>query len=161
MSSNTRTERTVGLFLRPDPELGVEGRKEAVVDELAALERAGVIDGTEVQVWGSSVRPTGPLEGSEYHDRVLDRIGAFRGWLERSGARPEFTFGRREVSSSITGEQYFVVDLPSVCLAVYDGGELAGVYPHHDGETVVTVADALQRLAGGRDAPALHERVSQ
>lgn len=147
VGSDARGGRTVELCLRSDPEFGVEGRKQAAIDALEALVRSGAIDDFEVSVWPAELRPTGPLEGTEFHRSVLARVREFEHWLSQHDAPPRFTFDRRAVRSSVVDEAYDVVVLPCLCLAVYDDGELVDVSPRRADASVHTVEDCLHDLA--------------
>lgn len=152
MSGNIKQERTVeqgrtvDLYLRAEPQFGVEKQKETVIDRLSELEREGKIDGFHVYIWGREIRPTGPLEGTDYHQTVLTSLGEFEEWLRERGASVDQLFKRREIESNIVGEAYTVISLPMMCLAVYDDGELSGVYPCYDTDGTHTVGDCLSDL---------------
>lgn len=146
MSGKKTSGTTVDLYLCAEPQFGVEKQKEAVIDRLTALERAELIDGFNIYIWGREIRPTGPLEGTDYHEFVLDSLRKFEEWLQRNGASEDRIFKRREVDSEFVDETYEVISLPMMCLAVYDDGELSGVYPYYDGEGTHTVRECLAGL---------------
>lgn len=155
MSGETNMGRTVELYLRAEPQFGAENQKQVVVDRVVELDREEKIDDHHVYIWGREIRPTGPLEGTDYHRTVLTSLRKFEEWLERNGAPVDRLFKRREVDSEVVDETYTVISLPMVCLAVYDHGELSGVYPHYDGERTHTVREGLDELeaAGSSVAP--------
>jgi hypothetical protein len=146
MSGKTTGERTVDLYLCAEPQFGVETQKEAVIDRLTALEREDLIDEFGVYIWGREIRPDGPLEGTDYHRLVLDSVREFEEWLRRHGASADHLFKRRGVDSEIIDETYTVISLPTMCLAVYDDGDLSGVYPYDDAEGTHTVRECLAEL---------------
>lgn len=146
MSSETDRERTVDLYLRAEPQFGVENQREAVVDRLTALEREEKIDDFNVYAWGREIRPAGPLEGTDYHRMVLRSLGEFEEWLRRNGTPANRLFERREVDSELTDETYTVISLPMMCIAVYDDGDLSGVYPYYDADGTHTVRECLAEL---------------
>lgn len=146
MSGTTHRKRTVDLYLCAEPQLGVERRKQTVVDRLTDLERAERIDDFCVHVWGRAIRPTGPLEGTDYHRSILDRLREFEEWLDRRGGAADRLFERREVDSAVVDESYTVISLPTMCLAVYEDGELSGVYPYDDADGSHSVLDCLSEL---------------
>lgn len=147
-SSESGDERTVEAFLRAGPVFGVEHQREAVVDRLDAMERAGDIARYDLRFWGRAVRPEGPLADTEFQRRILERVEEFERWLRDNDMETEYTFDHRTVDSPVAGERYEVVALPAVCLAVYEGGTLTCVSPCHDGERTDTVVDCLARLEG-------------
>jgi len=146
MSNTTNTGRRVGLYLCAEPQFGVENQKQAVIDRLNELEREGKIAGYETYIWGREIRPTGPLEGTDYHRSVLESLREFEEWLRANGTPVDRLFKRREVDSDIVDETYTVISLPMMCLAVYDDDELSGVYPYCDREGSYTVRDCLSEL---------------
>jgi len=151
MSGDDR-ERVVKLFVRADPEVGAEGAKSSAVDRLTSLEREGAIDRFDCVAWGSTFRPEGPLEGTDYHAQIRETIDAVEEWASTNGASVEATFRRQEVDCAFTGETYEVVSLPTLCLAEYREGELDGVYPCHDGDRLCPVADFFDELDERRNA---------
>lgn len=146
MSEKTTRGRKVDLFLRAEPQFGVETQKQAVIDRLTALEREGGIEEFQIYVWGREIRPTGPLEGTEYQRTVLDKLREFEEWLQQHSASADRLFKRREVDSEIVDETYTVISLPTMCLAIYDDNELSRVYPYYDDEGAHTVRECLDEL---------------
>lgn len=142
---------TVKLFVRAEPELGSEIARQAVVDTLEELRRSGRIEDVEVLVWGKEIRVDGPLRDTDYHRTVFEHVRAFEQWANERGARLDCGFSLHEVRSSITGETYDVLRLPSLCLAVYEDEELAGVYPCVSEGRPHTVHECVADL---RQAPA-------
>lgn len=149
--SDAAAGRIVELCLRGRPEFGVEARKEAAIEALETLADRGVIDSFEVTVWPDEIRPTGPLASTEYHRSVMARVREFEHWLRQHGASIEDTFERRTVSSSIVDEEYGVIVLPCMCLALYEDGDLAAVYPRREGDRALTLADCFRRLESDAD----------
>lgn len=151
-SSDTRDERTVEAYLRAGPVFGMEHQREAVVDRLATMERAGDITRYDLRFWGRAIRPAGPLADAEFHRRTRERVEEFERWLRDHDMEPAYTFDHRRADSPVAGERYEYVTLPAVCLAVYDEGTLSWVSPCHDGEAADTVPDCLDRLEGREEA---------
>jgi len=147
MISESENQRcTVKLFVRADPELGCETQKQAVLDQLEALDADGRIDDYEINIWTKAIRLSGPLEGTSYYQRVVDHFEAFREWADQEGVLLNAAFKIESVECEITGERYTVLSLPSICLAVYEDGELCAVYPHATDDTAQTASSCLQEL---------------
>lgn len=161
MSGKTNGERTVTLYLCAEPQFGVENQKQTVIDRLTDLERAGAIDEFETYIWGREIRTTGPLEGTSYHQTVLESLREFEEWLQRNGADADRLFKRREVDSTIVDETYSVISLPTMCLAVYEEGDLSGVYPYADGEGTHTVREGLSELEQAGSSVAMDRVASE
>ncbi|ATW87570.1 hypothetical protein halTADL_0772 [Halohasta litchfieldiae] len=139
-------QRTVKLFIRAGPELGCERRKQAVLERLADLDDADRIKEYDVQIWAKEIRISGPLEGTSYYQRVFDHFTAFQQWANAESVGLHSAFKIQSLDCEITDENYRVVTLPSVCLAVYEEAELNAVYPHVDDGTVQTVGSCLDSL---------------
>lgn len=155
MSRTTRSGRGVELFLRSQLDFGTESQQRAVIETLTGLERDGHIDRFDVTVWGKEISPDGPLRGTEFHETVLDRVERFEEWAERNDISTEFTFTRRRLDSTITDGSYSVINLPVICVAVYDDDSLTGLYPCHDGGELHTVRDFFERLDVDVERPVL------
>jgi len=147
MNAQSENHRcTVKLFLRADPELGCERQKQAVLEQLEALDANGRIDDYEINIWTKAIRLSGPLEGTSYYRTVINHYEAFQQWADEEGVLLNSAFKTESVECEITGEQYTVLSLPSICLAVYEDGELCAVYPHATDDTAQTASSCLQEL---------------
>ncbi len=146
ISAHEQQQQTVRLFVRADPELGCEAQKQSVIERLAALEAEGHIGSYDVHVWASEICPSGPLTETAYYQRIFEHLSAFRTWAREKGVSLDFAFKRTTLTCEMTGETYSVLSLPSMCLAVYEGDELCGVYPHCREGTLSTISDRLAAL---------------
>ncbi|MFB6141236.1 MAG: HTH domain-containing protein [Halosimplex sp.] len=77
-----------------------------------------------------------------------DRYVTCSEWARERGLSLRPAFGTRECYAMDTGERGEWVVFPALTLAVYEGGDLAAVYPHADGERYRSVGDGLDALAG-------------
>ncbi len=139
-------QQTIRLFVRADPELGCEAQKQSVIHRLAALEDEGQIGSYDVDVWAGEICPSGPLTETAYYQRIFDHISAFRTWASKAAVSLDFAFKRTTLTCEMTDETYSIVSLPSMCLAVYEGDDLCGVYPHCNNGELYTIADCLAEL---------------
>ncbi|XVH31547.1 HTH domain-containing protein [Haloferacaceae archaeon DSL9] len=137
---------SVKLFVRANPEPGIEAQKEAVVGRLSELDRSGSIETYDVRVWGSAIRRSGPLEGTDFYEDTFSHLEAFQRWADGNGVAMNFAFKERQIDCSITDEAYSVLSLPSMCLAVYAGDDLCGVYPHCEGSETRSIRGVLETL---------------
>lgn len=144
--SNNSSERVLELFLRAQLDFGAQRQQRKVIDHLTELEESGQIDDFDVTVWGREISPDGPLQGTEFHDRLLDRVHQFEEWADKNGVSTKFTFYHREATSRLIDDSYTVIGLPVICLAEYEGDELCGIYPCHEGGELCTVHDFLGRM---------------
>lgn len=139
-------QHTVTLFLRAHPEMGCEQRKRAVLERLDALDAAGQIQDYDVHIWSKEISVSGPLEGTSYYQHVFEHVSAFQQWARSHSVELNVAFKLQSLECEITDETFQVLTLPSICLAVYENNDLAGVYPHVDGEQVRTINDGLETL---------------
>ncbi len=146
ISANETTNYTVKLFVRADPELGCERQKQAVVETVETLADEDRIDSYEVHPWSKEIRIRGPLEGTAYYQNVFDHIEAFQQWADERSVRLNTAFKMQSVDCEITDETYRVLSLPSICIAVYEDGELCAVYPHSTDEQCQTPSSCLREL---------------
>ncbi|ELZ89568.1 hypothetical protein C453_00085 [Haloferax elongans ATCC BAA-1513] len=144
MTTNTDEAKHVKLFLRADAEVGVERTKEAAVEKLAELDAAGRIADYDVHVWGRELRADGPLTNTGYGGELLGYVKAFKEWAREHDISLEATFKERTIESSFADEQYKVVSLPTICIAVYDGDQVASVYPCHTGGRDCSAVEYLE-----------------
>lgn len=113
------------------------------LDDLAD---AGHLDATETVVWGKRL----PLEPDDATlDSMLGTYQRFHAWALRSDVDLEPGFRVHEVTSVLSDASHTVVTVPIACLAVYRGGDVVDVYPHSNGDGVVTVEQGLEDLADG------------
>lgn len=145
--------RRLDLYVRSLSPSGARAHQEAVLDRLTRLEAAGHIAGFTVHVWGKQVNTTTAAARTDAGRFILDRVSEFREWARRNGRSLGSFFETRDVASTITGEEYTTLVLPTMTLAEYRDGTLDFVTPCTDGEVVYTVHDRLDRLdAGDTDA---------
>lgn len=132
---------------------GAAARQEAVIDELRALEERGRVDEVDVVVWGDRVGLGTAAAATDAGRRVHDRLDACLAWEEASDRSLRPCFDVRELRNRITDEACAVIDLPSMLLVEYEGGDVERVTPSSDGASVETVTDRLRALATGAGDP--------
>jgi len=118
---------------------------DAHVETLRACEREGTVDGLLLRSWPETVS----LGEETPHREVVERFEEFRRWAGRRGVSVEPPFEARERTSSVTGEFTERLVTPLACLALYDEGRLAGVYPHSGAGETYTVEDAIATVRTG------------
>lgn len=138
------TTRRAELRVRDGIQPGVQEPVQAIRTDLEALAESGQIESVETVVWGRQL-PLDP-EGDELADKI-ETFQRFRAWALRNDVQLEPAFRVHEVTSIEADEYYTVVTVPLACLAVFDGDDVAGVYPHIDDGEPVTVQEGLERVA--------------
>lgn len=156
-SQREQQQKHLKLFVRADTELGCEARKQSVIERLDELESDDHIDSYDIHVWASEIRPAGPLRSTPYYQTVFTHLSDFQKWAESASVSLDFAFKRKTLSCEITGETYSVLSLPSMCLAVYDGTAIGGVYPHCNDEMLHTISGYLSQV---ESSPQEKSRVS-
>jgi DNA-binding Lrp family transcriptional regulator len=146
------TAPALELYVRSLSADTVHGPRESVLERLSRLEREGVAAEYTVHVWGRRVSPETAAR-TEAGRFLLDRIERFRDRSRRNATSTRSFFEPHEVTSSITGESYTAVTVPSLALAEFRDGALRRVTPSADGGTVRTVEDHLDAIeaAGATD----------
>ena len=125
VAGRTELDAAVTVYRREAVSSTERERQRIVAEEMGRLEEAGVLESVTVADW-SDVRV-----GDRY-DEFVDAVGAER--LE--------PFSEEKADGS-------AVEVPAVCVAIRDDGELTGLYPRHDGGTEQTVGDCIRALAAG------------
>lgn len=149
MARPTPRHPRVKLYCRADASPAARRRQRTVRDRLSALAEAGRIAGVEVATWPRAV----PLSGSDPLDPHADAREAydeFEAWAERAGASLSPFFQRRERytlddPSDVTEECL----LPVLALAVREGDEVVGAYPHAADGDHRGIDEALAALESG------------
>jgi len=137
------------LFVRSlGSHVGSHRRQAAILERIERFEERDIIDSVQLTVWGDSVCVSECCAERPAVRATRDRVEQFNEWAQQR-ASISTPFERREVRSSITDEQYAVVDLPTICLAVYVDTSLDAVVPASiDGEhrTVSWYLDWFERV---------------
>lgn len=114
------------------------GPRTSVIDRLSTLSADDEIDEFRVETWPDELAVADYAE----HDRVVERYKEFLLWAEEHDRSITPPFERRTISPLI-GDSREVLTLPVMCLAVYEGDSLRGVYPNSDGDRSMAVSDFL------------------
>jgi len=114
---------------------------------LSRLRSAGVLAEFAVELWPDEVAVEGPGETA-----ILETVDRFEAWATDNGftLRPPF---ETRTASSLVGESEEVLVTPMLLAAVYEGDDLAGVYPCTDGDDTWTVEQFLDALDPGARGP--------
>jgi hypothetical protein len=147
MTSGTVGESvTVELCVRSLTPSGMQAHQERIVSDLRRLEASGVIEEFDVTVWGRKLVLGSSTMRLPAAEGVLDRYRRFREWASANGRSVGKLFEVKRVESSLAGEEYHVLVLPTMMLAEYHGDRLHRVTPTlGDGETT-TVVDRVEGL---------------
>lgn len=139
--------RQIELFVREGLPGPVRERRAELTAELEALVDDGAVDSYSVATWPKRR----PVEGGD----ATARFVSFREWARAADADLSPFFDTRECYSPSTGRRTEWLVYPALCVAVYDAGELAAVYPHRDADgRTRAVMDGIETL---RDRPAPEE----
>ena len=143
---NGELDLRVCLFTQGLTPQSTENLPSSVFNRLKALEADGTIDSVETEVWGQKICREINGEEPTLCYSALDTLDEFRDWAERNGRSLSPCFNERKIYSEITGEERIVIDIPIVCLGIYDGTDLLMMYPHTDGYGHHPVEDGLELL---------------
>ncbi|OLZ42674.1 hypothetical protein A6E15_08745 [Natrinema saccharevitans] len=117
------------------------------IETLQACETEGAIDDLLLRSWPKEVS----LSDESPHREVLENYERFRGWAADRGVSVRPPFRERETTSQVTGETRERLVTPLLCLEVYEGDDLIGVFPHTDERTeeTYTTDEAIATLRTG------------
>lgn len=132
------------LWLRRDT-YGTYDAQQAVRDRVRELESRGVLGDSTVSGWGTEQLTF----EADCRSAALAALEAFETWAARNGVDLEPAFERRQLSPLLSSESYEVAVFPVVCLALYEGNDLRGVFPSRPDDEVRTVEQALDALEAG------------
>jgi hypothetical protein len=138
--------RRAELFVRSDLPEPSEKRRAAVERRLEELQSAGVFDEYDTTVWRKRVPIAGAgdcPEGRLYNE--------FAEWAADSGVCLSPFFDTRRCYSTETGEKRRELVMPALCLAVYEGGELARVAPFASGGSPHSIEDCIDDMESGQE----------
>lgn len=137
---------TVELRVRNFTPLGAHDRQDVVVARLQNLTDARQIRGYSVSSWSKSLSISPDENLSRAATDSLETVREFEAWAANNGHSLEPGFRRRKLTSFMTERTREVIEVPIVCLAVYNDETLRAVYPYSASGTVYTVADGLDAL---------------
>lgn len=138
MSDDERVR--IELAVRTLSPQGSKGRQARALERLRALEEAGAIDEFSVEVWGDRVGLDTVDAETDHAAAVVETVESFRQWADRNDLSVGTFFETRRVEDRITGDSYTALELPSMAMAEYRGGDLEWVCPCLDPETGATHA---------------------
>jgi hypothetical protein len=141
-------KRTVELYVRSLAPRGAHRQLEELLEKLESLQARGDVVEYSVHVWGARIDPTSAMAETDAGQFLRERVRAFSEWASENGYSTGSFFEAEPIESTITGEEYAAMTLPTATLAEYVDGELAFVTPCTNGETVYTTADRLEALSG-------------
>ncbi|MFC6976845.1 HTH domain-containing protein [Halomicroarcula sp. GCM10025709] len=120
--------------------------QERLVERLQSLVDAGYIDELTVTVWGEQVCTEGALSTVTDCSQIIQAIGDFFALAADSSVEVAPFFRVKEISSSLSGEEFNCISTPARCVAFYTAESLLGVYPCKVDGVVYTPEDALTQL---------------
>ena len=147
MSDNIKRSTESGLELTLWTRRPVCGPRTTIIDRLSALRTAGAIEDFTINTWPEEIG----LDGMGQESEILETIDRFEQWAADHGLslRPPF---ETRTSSLLVGGSEEVLLTPMLLAAVYEDGDLIGVYPCTDGEYTWTVTEFLDGLAADAES---------
>jgi len=128
---------------------GYSQQQAATLERVAGLAQRGVVGERQVQVCGHQVPASVDTAQTAVGARLVTRLAAFQEWARRNDCSLAPAMDLRTVDDSMADTHYRALRLPAVLLAEYRDGDLRCVTPHHDGDSVHSIADRLDELAAG------------
>lgn len=118
---------------------------DAHVETLQRCDSDGTVDAVLLRSWPERVALT---DGSP-HPEVVDAFERFERWADRRNVSVRPPFEVRTTTSVVTEETRDVLVTPLLCLAIYRGESLVGVFPYTADGTTHTATDAIATLRSG------------
>lgn len=125
VAGRTELEADVTVYLRESVSSAERERQEVVREEIERLENAGVLESVSFASWNDV--------------RAGDRFEEF---VEAVGADAVEPFFEEKAGGN-------AVEVPAVCIAIRQDGELTGLYPRRKDGTEQTVGDCVRALCSG------------
>jgi len=136
---------SVELLMR-EPVYGTHNRQQSAVSRLQVLDEEGHIADFDVEIWGKRLN----LDGDDWQHHAAstarEKFREFKQWADEHDCSLEPAFTRRTTRIDPGQDSTEIVELPIMCLAVYDDG-LRSILPCSDGESIYTVDDGFAALA--------------
>lgn len=126
------------------------GQTERIIERARRLAADGEVSDLAVTVWGDEVELSTTAVDTPPGKSILDTVSTVRAWADDNDVSVEPFFRHRETHSTVTGETYATLRLPSVMVVERVDGELVHVAPHESGGTTLNVPDRLAALATER-----------
>lgn len=144
ISDTTHHTPRIEAYVREDLR-GAVDRIDDVLDRLERLSEEGEIESFSVESWESPTRSLSEDASARPRTAVRETVDEFEDWAARHGYTLSPAVDRSEDAEE--------VEVPIVCLAVYDADdELLAVYPHTvSQEGVRTVEDGLSALSRSQE----------
>jgi hypothetical protein len=131
----------IETYVRED----LRGATDRIEDVLGRLERLSEGEGIEsfsVESWESRTEPSVEGSATRPQSEVRRTVDEFEDWAARHG----YSLGPAVDRSDVKG-----IEVPVICVAIYEDDELLAVYPHTNRRgDVRTVEDGLDALARSR-----------
>lgn len=159
MANQNLDQRTLEEFL---PEPGVESRIELFVQTLAPVENydsqgrlvsaltdlrdEDALGDLSLTVWGNRICTDGELSTVDSGKHIVDSIADFYSFAAEKDVGISPFFRTRTVDSSMSGQRFKSIVPPSQCAAMYQNGELVGVFPCVIDGDAYSVRDAIEQL---------------
>ncbi|WP_323190722.1 HTH domain-containing protein [Halostella sp. PRR32] len=139
------TTLSVELLMR-EPVYGTHNRQQSMVRRLQELDEEDYISDFDVEIWGKRLDLDGDDWSHHATETAREKFRTFESWADEHDCSLEPAFTRRTSRIDPNEEPTEIVELPIMCLAVYDDG-LRTLLPCSDGDDIYTVDDGIAALA--------------
>lgn len=119
--------------------MATEKRQETVLGRLEALCEQDVIDDVTVTYWFRQAADTDV-------DPIMPSVVALESWASDNDITLTPAFDRHQRSNWFTGAEDAVVNLPVICLAILEDGDIRAVFPHRSRSGHHSVMEGIEQL---------------
>ncbi|MDS0281764.1 HTH domain-containing protein [Haloarcula onubensis] len=146
----TDSDLTATVFVHSLAPVESKPDQERLVTELEALADRDALADVDLLVWGSSICTGSSLTEVGSGRRILEAVGEFYDLAANSGLSIAPFFSVSTVTTEYSAEPFSRIVPPSRAVALYDGDELAAVFPCLLDGTAYTPEDLVSYLARER-----------
>lgn len=146
----------VECWVRDTAPPGLKTVLDGIISRLHDEVERGTIAAVDINVWGHRIRcpPEGETAESDWTaNDIWATYRAFETWAASNGYSLSPAFRRHQQQTLVSTESCEVIELPLVCLAVYDERELAAVFPCSTDQRTWSVGEGLDWLEQAASDP--------
>jgi len=148
----TDSDLTATVFVHSLGPVESKSNQDQLVAELDALDQRDALSGVDLVVWGNSICTGSPLTEVGNGQRILDAVGEFYELAANTELSIAPFFSVSTVTTEYSPTAFSRIVPPSRAVAVYEGEELAAVFPCLLDGTAYTPEDLVSHLARDRTA---------
>lgn len=153
MLPSTDSDLRVTVFVHSLGPVPNKPSQDRLVADLEGFAERDTLSDVDLLVWGNSICTNSPLTDIGSGQRILDAIGEFYELAANSSLSISPFFSVSTVTTEYGEDAFSRIVPPSRAVAVYEGTELAAVFPCLIDGTAYTPEDLTSHLSRQQPAP--------